>query len=100
MRRLLLLEEQGVVELLSFFTPDKNKVLQVWDHQRSSIPQQKIKYLERWTSVGSFMKVVLEFTCPLGSASTVSMSSVKIAKPSSGLCSSTHRENSRINSMC
>ena len=101
-----LLEQQGVVELLSFFTPDKNKVLQVWDHQRSSIPQQKIKYLEMWRSDSSpnfywrVLKVVLALTCPLGNASTVSISSVKIARPSSGLCSSTHRENSRINSMC
>ena len=86
------------MELLSFFTPDKNKVLQVWDHQRSSVPQQKIKNLERWTSRTNF--IVLELTCPLGNASTVSMSSVKMARPSSGLCSSTHRENSRINSIC
>ena len=86
------------MELLSFFTPDKNKVLQVWDHQRSSVSQQKIKNLERWTSGTNF--IVLELTCPLGNASTVSMSSVNIARPSSGLCSSTHRENSRINSMC
>ena len=91
------------MELLSFFTPDKNKVLQVWYHQRSSIPQQKIKYLERWRSpnfIKEALKVGLELTCPLGNASTVSMSSVKMARPSSGLCSSTHRENSRINSMC
>ena len=46
------------------------------------------------------LKVVQALTCPLGNASTVSISSVKIARPSSGLCSSTHRENSRINSMC
>ena len=87
------------MELLSFFTPDKNQVLKIGNHKGASIAQQEVKHLERirsiWQAQGCF-----ELTCPLGKASTVSMSSVKIAKPSSGLWSRTHRENSRINSMC
>ena len=87
------------MELLSFFTPDKNQVLKIGNHKGASIAQQEVKHLERIPSIWQ-AQGCLELTCPLGNASTVSMSSVKIAKPSSGLWSRTHRENSRINSMC
>ena len=87
------------MELLSFFTPDKNQVLKIGNHKGASIAQQEVKHLERVRSIWQ-VQGCLELTCPLGKASTVSMSSVKIAKPSSGLWSRTHRENSRINSMC
>ena len=88
------------MELLSLFTPDKNQVLKVGNHKGASIAQQEVKHLERIRSIWQVQLDALKLTCPLGNASTVSMSSVKIAKPSSGLWSRTHSENSRINSMC
>ena len=39
------------------------------------------RYLDHFENFATFS----QFTCPLGKASTVSMSSVKMARPSSGL---------------